>query len=66
MDSVVVVINLVEIVYDEDCKKLFKKEKLKFFLVYIFFIVVLVFVYINIVFLEDKGSVVNILMLSYI
>lgn len=66
MDSVVVVINLVEIVYDEDCKKLFKKEKLKFFLVYIFFIVVLVFVCINIVFLEDKGSVVNILMLSYI
>lgn len=59
MDSVAVVTNLVETVYDEDCKKSFKKEKLKFLLVYIFSTVVLVLVCINTVLLEDKGSAVN-------
>lgn len=66
MDSVAVVTNLVETVYDEDCKKSFKKEKLKFLLVYIFSTVVLVLVCINTVLLEDKGSAVNTPMSSYI
>lgn len=66
MDSVAVVTNLVETVCDEDCKKSFKKEKLKFLLVYIFSTVVLVLVCINTVLLEDKGSAVNTPMSSYI